>query len=96
MERLKEIVKELVDFRLAIEAPYDMNTLLDCATRIFISENIAKEKNGNSKSMSVYASNPSDEATPKQVGLMRQLGIFKEGMKKSEASAAIKAVLGDK
>ena len=94
MERLKEIFKEMLDFREALGIAVGAEMVLDCATRIFISENIAKEKNGNSKA--VYASNPSDEATPKQVGLMRQLGIFKEGMKKSEASAAIKAVLGDK
>ncbi|MCK9370175.1 hypothetical protein M0R04_09745 [Candidatus Dojkabacteria bacterium] len=80
MEELKQIIQEIKGYTFIKP---DDSTILECATRIFISNNIAR-KNGQKQ---VRLDEP---ATEKQVKLLKKMQIkIPEGLTKKEASLLI-------
>ena len=104
MEDLKNILKELKELNKDIGASGDL--LLDCATRIFISNNIQAEKYGWKQEDKIEIPKPIDNtiyqspkqpspATDKQKQMLKRLNIkFDETITKGEAYQLIKEVKG--
>lgn len=80
MEDLHNIIKEMKGYKLEV----DDDSILECATRIFISNNISKQK-------AFEPRDNSNEPTKSQVWYMNKNKItIPEGMTKGEASGVIK------
>lgn len=102
MEDLKNILKELKELNKDLNASGDM--ILDCATRIFISNNIQAEKYGRKEFneeikpvvKEIYATNINQNpATDKQKQMLKRLKIdFDENITKREAYILIKEKKG--
>ena len=97
MERLKEIIIELKSFYQSPDTLTDKMDckVLDCATRIFISENIAKEKNGGFKPKKEIKIE-GDGASDKQKKFMDSLNLpLNDSTTKQEARKLIDEKLKD-
>lgn len=94
MEDLKNILKELKELNKDIGASGDM--VLDCATRIFISNNIQNEKYNNHKLEKPLTINDEPTlASEKQKSLLNKLKIpFDDNITKKEAYILIKEKKG--
>jgi len=83
----KEILEMLRDSCLETDLRPDDNIILDCSTRIFISQNIENNKSKKDTSL----------ATEKQIALLKKMRInIPEGLTKKGASDLIKQKLPEK
>jgi hypothetical protein len=91
MEKLKEILTELKRLRTETELLLvEDNILMDCATRIYISQNIQKGKESNINKMQ-WNKEKFIPATDKQIFLMKQLDLdVTDKLSKQEAYHLIK------
>ena len=94
MERLKEILVTIQGWYEGKAGVAGIDaSILDCATRIYISENIARERNGGFKPKQ-ETKIEGDWASIKQRNFMSKLGIaWKNDMTKDQARIAIDEIL---
>ncbi len=93
MERLKEIFIELFDFMKAQEINFNTDQVLECATKIYLTEVIGAQKNGGSSNEGPVVVEMASEA---QKNYMKGLKIpHTDSMTKKEAHALIKAKAPD-
>jgi len=99
MEDLQNIIKELIEVRKNLKlTKLSDDIILDCSTRIFISQNIQREKEQHQqgqypkKEFTGQLKNPNEPATSKQIYLLKKLGFTEDTSKitKIEASQLIK------
>ena len=83
MEDLKNIIRELKGYKqtLFLNASDDM--ILDCATRIFNSQNIE-----HSKKLEI-SEKPTLQPTTKQIKILKENKKYRDGLTRAEASGII-------
>jgi hypothetical protein len=102
---LKDSIKYVIDSVQELDIDVDGNMILDCATRLFISENISNSKKENIQAMKEKVQEdasqkgktaPPEPPTEKQVNYLKKMGIRDIPKSKKVCQEMIKQIIENK